>query len=124
MNSSYPPELKGFHLRNMMHAMIVFMIPAIAGGWSFYRQEVYSAEDTFQNVLLWSFMIGVGLFMLTILFKALVSLPRCSKCGCRMRNVRTVSITETQIFGFKDESSWRVVECPSCREEFRIPGLS
>lgn len=107
-----------------MHVMSVSLIPAVAGSCALYRQEAYAAEDTLQTVLVWSFMVGVGLFMLTILFKALVSLPRCSECGCRMKNISTISISESQIFGFKDETIWRVVECSSCRKQYRIPGLS
>ena len=124
MASEFPPELKGFHRKNMLHALFVFMVPAIAGGWSFYRQEAFAADDVLKSVLTWVFIGGVGAFMLTILFKASASLPQCPQCGRKMRNVRTIKITEKQILGFKENSVWRVVECPSCRDEFRIPGLS
>lgn len=124
MNASYPPELKGFHLYNMRSAVMVFMIPVISGAWAFYRQETYGVQDKLQTVLHWCFMVGVGLFMITILWKALISLPRCKKCGRKMRDICTISIIECGILGMQEKSQWRVVACPSCREEFRIPGLS
>ena len=124
MIAQHPPELEGFHAKNMLHALFVFLIPAVAGGWAFYRQETFEANDNFQSVLEWVFMIGVGLFMLTILFKALVFLPRCPECRRKMVQLRTISIVDSEVFGMKSESKWRVVECPNCHEEYRIPGLS
>ncbi len=124
MNSSHPPELKGFHTKNMIHALAVFMIPALAGGWAFYRQESFSAQDELQSALHWTFMGGVALFMLTILFKALVTVPRCSKCNCKMRQLETITITERALFNIRSETKWRVVECPLCHDRYRIPGLS
>jgi len=69
-------------------------------------------------------MVGVGLFMLTILIKALASLPRCPGCNRKMKETETIDITVTTVFNLKSSSRWRIVECPHCNTRFRIPGLS
>lgn len=108
----------------MLHALLAFMIPAVAGGLAFYRQEALDAKDELQTTLNWIFMIGTGLFMITILFKALVSVPKCSKCHQKMKQLETVSISEKTILNFQWSSRWRIVQCPSCGLRYRIPGLS
>ena len=124
MAAEHPPELKGFHTRNMFHALLVFLIPAVAGGWAFYRQEAFDAKDDLQTALHWAFMVGVGLFMITILFKALVALPRCPKCHQKMKQLETVTIAEKTILNLKSSSRWRIVCCPDCDLQYRIPELS
>lgn len=120
----HPPELKGFHTRNMMHALLVIMVPVAAWIWGFYRQEVFAAKDDLQDALHWIFMIGVGAFMLTILAKALLTIPKCPKCQQKMRQLETIDITEKTILNLKSSSRWRIVECPHCNLRYRIPGLS
>lgn len=124
MKAEYPPELKGFHGRNMRHALLVVLIPLGAWGWAYYRQEAFAADDRLQSVLHGVFMAGVGLFMLTILIKALITVPKCPACGCRMREIETISMVETTVFNLKSTSRWRIVECPGCGVRYRIPGLS
>jgi hypothetical protein len=124
MATEYPPELKGFHTRNMLHVLLVFMIPATAGGWAFYRQEAFSANDDLQSTLSWIFMIGVGAFMVTILIKALIALPKCPKCCRKMKQLETIDITEKTVLSLKTTSRWRIVECSHCDLRYRIPGLS
>ncbi len=123
MNTEYPPELKGFHRRNMFHAFLVILIPLGAWFWAYFRQEAYSADDRLQSTLHWIFMVGVGLFMLTILIKALVSLPKCPECKRTMKEIETISIQETTLFNLKSTSHWRIVECSCCGSRYRIPGL-
>lgn len=120
----YPPELKGFHTKNMFHALVVFMIPVIAGGWAFYRQEQFDAKDSLQTTLFWICMIGVGFFMVTLLYKALVSLPKCPKCDAKMQQEETVTICEKNVFNLQSGSNWRIVHCSNCNCRYRIPGLS
>ena len=124
MTQDDPPELKGFHTRNMMHALFVFMIPLGAGLWGFYRQEAFAAKDDLQSALQWIFMIGVGAFMITILVKALITIPKCPECQRKMRQLATIDITEKTILNLKSSSRWRIVECPHCSLRYRIPGLS
>jgi hypothetical protein len=124
MNADHPPELKGFHTRNMLHALLVFLIPLSAWSLAYYRQEAFSADDQLQSALNAVFFVGVGLFMITILIKALVTLPKCPRCNCKMKEVETIRIVEKTIFNFKCGSSWRVVECSHCNSRFRIPGLN
>ena len=121
---NYPPELKGFHARNMMHVLFVFITPLTAGLWGLYRQEAFAANDDIQSVLSWIFMIGVGAFMITILFKALITLPKCPECQRKMRQLETIEITEKTILNLKSSSRWRIIECPHCNLRYRIPGLS
>lgn len=124
MNAEPPPELKGFHTKNMLHAFLVFLIPLGAWTWSYYRQETYSADDQLQSALTIVFLVGIGLFMLTILIKAIVSVPRCPECNRKMIGTETIDIAEKPVFKIKSTQSWRVVECPHCNTRFRIPGLS
>lgn len=120
----HPPELKGFHKRNMKHVLLVTIVPVAAGILGFYRQEVYSAKDALQDVLSWIFMIGVGVFVITILIKAIITIPKCPKCQRKMRQLETIDITDETFLSFKTSSRWRIVECPHCNQRFRIPGLS
>ena len=124
MNPATPPELKGFHARTMFHALLVLLIPLSAWAWGYHRQEVYSADDELQTALGWIFMVGVGLFMMTLLFKALVSRPKCPDCKRKMVELETIDIAEKPILGIKSSSRWRIVECPCCKSRYRIPGLS
>ena len=131
MSAEHPPELKGFHNRNMLHMFIIFAIPASAGAWALYRQEASATDDELQSILGWVFMIGVGLFMLTILFKALISIPKCPKCGKKMKQLKTISITQkpnnlkkTSMFNPESTTRWRIVDCASCNLRYRIHGLS
>ena len=124
MASVYPPELKGFHTRNMLHALLVFTVPVVAGGWGFYRQETFAANDDLQSVLSWIFMGGVGAFMIMILIKALVTLPKCPKCNQKMQQLETIEIEQKQMLGCKESTRWRVVHCQCCDSRYRIPGLS
>lgn len=119
-----PPELKGFHTRNMKHALLVMMIPIAAWLWAFYRQEAFAAEDELQSALSWVFMSGVGAFMITILIKALITIPKCPECLRKMQQLETIVITEKTVLNFKSSSRWRIVECPHCNLRFRIHGLS
>ena len=75
-------------------------------------------------MLHWVFFVGVGLFMVTILIKAVVSLPKCPQCNHKMKETGTIDITEKSIFNLRSSSRWRIVECPHCSCRFRIPGLS
>ncbi len=120
----HPPELKGFHTRNMMHAMFVMIVPLAAGLVAFYRQEAFAAEDNIQDALAWIFMIGVGAFMVTILIKALITIPKCPECHRKMRQLETIDISEKSVLNFKTSSRWRIVECLHCNLRYRIPGLS
>ena len=120
----HPPELKGFHTRNMMHALLVMIVPLAAWTVAFYRQETFAAEDDLQDALSWIFMIGVGAFMITILIKALITIPKCPECQRKMRQLETIDITEKIGLNFKSSSRWRIVECPHCNLRYRIPGLS
>jgi hypothetical protein len=124
MNAEPPPELKGFHTKTMLHAFLVFLIPLGAWMWGYHRQEAYSADDRLQSALNLVFLVGVGLFMLTILIKATVSLPACPECHRKMKEIETISIAEKPIFRIKSSQRWRIVECPHCKIRFRIPGLS
>jgi hypothetical protein len=119
----HPPELKSFHARNMMQALLVLLVPVSAWIWAFYRQESFAAEDDLQTVLHWVFMIGVGAFMITILVKALITIPKCPECQRRMRQLETIRISEKTFLNLKSSSSWRIVECPQCNLRYRIPGL-
>jgi hypothetical protein len=121
---NHPPELKGFHTRNMMHALLVMLVPIAAWVWAFYRQEAFAAKDELQSALHWIFMIGVGAFMMTILIKALITVPKCPECQRKMRQLETINITEKTVLNFKSFSRWRIVECPHCNLRYRIPGLS
>ena len=124
MAHEYPPELKSFHARTFLHIIPVFMIPVIAGAWAFYRQESYSADDDLQTALSWVFMLGIAAFMITILYRALVALPKCPTCHRKMTQLQTVNITERTVFNLKSSSRWRIVECRECNNQYRIPGLS
>lgn len=124
MKTEYPPELRGFHGRNMLHALLVVLIPLGAWGWAYYRQEAFAADDRLQSALHWVFMAGVGLFMVTILIKALVTVPKCPECARKMREIETITVVETTVFNLKSTSRWRIVECPVCGVRYRIPGLS
>ena len=124
MKQEYPPELKGFHARSMMQAHFVFMIPLAAGLWGFYRQEAFAAKDDLQSTLQWIFLIGVGAFMITILIKALVTIPKCPECQRKMRQLETIEIKQTTILNLKSSTRWRIVACPHCNSRYRIPGLS
>lgn len=124
MTQDHPPELKGFHARNMMHAFFIFMIPATAGLWGLYRQETFAAKDDLQTALQWIFMTGVGAFMITILVKALITIPKCPGCQRKMQQLETINITEKTILNLKSYSCWRIVACPHCHLRYRIPGLS
>ena len=53
----HPPELKGFHTRNMMHVLLVMIVPLAAWIVAFYRQEAFAAKDDIQDALAWIFMI-------------------------------------------------------------------
>ncbi|MDA7536074.1 hypothetical protein N9920_00830 [Akkermansiaceae bacterium] len=108
----------------MKHSLLVMVIPGVAWAWSYYRQENFGAKDHLQEILSWVFMGGIGLFMLTILYKALVSRPKCPTCQRKMREVETITISEKQLINMKEETSWRVVDCPHCGDKYRIPGLS
>lgn len=124
MNPTIPPELKGFHVRNMFHAFLVILIPLGAWAWSYHRQEAHAADDQLQSVLHWIFFAGFGLFMLTILFKAAVSLPKCPDCKRKMVEKETMDMAQKPILGIKSSSRWRIVACPCCGSRYRIPGLS
>ena len=124
MTPEYPPELKGFHAKNMLHALFVFMIPAIAGSWAFYRQEAFAADDNLQSALGWFFMGGVGAFMITILNKALVTLPKCPECSRKMKQEKAIDIPDKAVLGMQSSSKWRIVHCPHCDTRYRVPGLS
>ena len=124
MNVEHPPELKGFHKKSFFFALLVFSIPAVAGGVALYRQEAFSANDTLQSVLHWVFMGGIGLFMLTVFYFALFALPKCPECRRRMRQLETVDIAEKTVFNLENTSRWRIVECPHCHLRFRIHGLT
>ncbi len=124
MAHEYPPELKSFHARTFLHIIPVFMIPVIAGAWAFYRQESYSADDDLQTALSWVFMLGIAAFMITILYRALVALPKCPTCHRKMTQLQTVNITERTVFNLKSSSRWRIVECRECNNQYRIPSLS
>ena len=124
MAQEYPPELKSIHARNMVHILLVFAIPTIAGLWAFYRQEAYSAKDYLQSALTWVFLLGLGSFMITIVYKGLFALPNCPTCHRKMKNIKTIKMTERTIFNLKSTSRWRIVECPHCDKQYRIPGLS
>ena len=120
----HPPELKGFHTRNMMHVLLVMIVPLAAWIVAFYRQEAFAAKDDIQDALAWIFMIGVGAFMITILVKALITIPKCPECQQKMRQLETIDITEKTVLNFKSSSRWRIVECPHCNLHYRIHGLS
>lgn len=120
----HPPELKGFHTRNMMHVLLVMIVPLAAWIVAFYRQEAFAAKDDIQDALAWIFMIGVGVFMITILIKALITIPKCPECQQKMRQLETIDITEKTVLNFKSSSRWRIVECPHCNLRYRIHGLS
>jgi hypothetical protein len=122
-DTDVPPELKGFHTRNMGHAVLVFMIPTLAGAWGLYRQEAHAADDDLQTALAWIFLLGVAAFMVTILIKALVSLPVCPNCHRKMKEIGKIEISSRVLF-LKSTSRWRVVDCPECKQRYRIPGLS
>jgi hypothetical protein len=107
----------------MMHALLVMLVPVAAWVWGFYRQEVFAAKDELQSALHWTFMIGVGAFMMTILIKALITVPKCPECQRKMRQLETINITEKTVLNFKSSSRWRIVECPHCNLRYRIPGL-
>jgi hypothetical protein len=124
VTAEHPPELKGYHARTMLHAFVVALFPLGAWAWAYYRQETYSADDDLQSALHWVFMAGVGLLMVTFLFKALVSLPKCPKCHRKMQQRETIAISEKTFFNLRSKSQWRVVECPHCVLRYRIPGLS
>ena len=125
MDSHYPPpELEGFHRRNMVHAALVFAIPMGAGVWASFREQASGANDPLQRVLEWTFIGGAVLFVATILYKALASLPKCPDCSRKMEQLRTIRIPDRPDLDCKTESRWRVVACPVCRREFRVPGLS
>ncbi|MDB4554198.1 hypothetical protein N9Z94_00245 [Akkermansiaceae bacterium] len=81
----------------MKHSLLVMVIPGVAWAWSYYRQENFGAKDHLQEILSWVFMGGIGLFMLTILYKALVSRPKCPTCQRKMREVETITISEKQL---------------------------
>ena len=108
----------------MLHAFLVVLVPMTAWFWAHYRQETFAADDSLQSALHVVFLVGVGLFVLTILIKALVAVPRCPKCNQVMREIETVDITEKSVFNLKTSSRWRIVECPGCNCRFRVPGLS
>lgn len=124
MSESYPPELKGYHTKTMIRAFMVIALPLGAWTWAYYRQEAFNAKDDLQSALHWIFMGGVGLFMLYILYAALAAVPKCAKCNCKMKQLETITITERALFNIKSQTKWRVVECPKCRDRYRIPGLS
>lgn len=123
MKGDYPPELKGYHATTMLHAFLVAIISLSAWAWGFYRQEVYSAADELQTVLQWMFVGGLGLMVVTFLYKALMSLPSCPKCHRRMKQLETISITSRTVFNLRHTSKWRIVGCSYCDLRFRIPGL-
>lgn len=108
----------------MMHVLYVSMIPLASWLWAFYRQEVFAAEDELQSALSWIFMIGVGAFMITILIKALITIPKCPKCREKMRQLATIDIVEKTVLNLKSSTRWRIVECPQCNLRYRIPRLS
>ena len=107
-----PPELKGFHARNMLQAVGIMAIPLAAWGIGYYRQEHLGVKDELQETLQWVFMLGVGAFMLAIVYKALASVPKCPHCSTRMGNTDTIVVGKTR---------WRVVKCPQCGSTFRVP---
>jgi len=115
MNQEHPPELKGFNRRTGIQVLLVFMIPAIAGGLAFYRQEAFSANDDTQRHLMMVVWIGIPAFMLMILYKGLMARPTCPDCGAEMKEKETFYI---------DDASWRIVCCTKCNMCCRIHGLT
>jgi len=95
MTQEHPPELKGFHARNMRQAVLVWLIPAAAGIWAFYRQEAFAAKDALQSALTVVFLVGITAFMVTILIKALLTLPKCPECSRTMTEGETLKISTT-----------------------------
>ena len=69
-------------------------------------------------------MIGVGVFMVTILINALITAPKCPDCNRKMRQLETIDVTEKTFLNIKSTSRWRIVHCPNCNLRYRIPGLS
>ena len=111
-------------MRNIMHVLLVMIVPLASWIVAFYRQEAFAAKDDIQDALAWIFMIGVGAFMITILIKALITIPKCPECQRKMRQLETIDITEKTVLNFKSSSRWRIVECPHCNLRYRIHGLS
>lgn len=120
----HPPELKTFQKRAMMQALLLMIVPLSAWCVAFYRQEAFAAKDGLQDVLGWIFIMGVVSFMIFILVKALVLIPKCPECRRKMRELETIDITKRTVLNFKISSRWRIVECPHCNLRYRIPGLS
>ncbi len=124
MTPNYPPpELKGFHNRNMLHAFLTFLVPIIAGSWAYYRQEAYLASDALQNCLAVVFIIGAVWFVLTILYNALVATPKCPHCHRRMKQTETINLTKKAALNLQATTPWQIVECHHCDLHYRVPSL-
>jgi hypothetical protein len=105
MNPTEIPEFERFHAKSMLYCIGVFILTCIA----------LLAFNKFVPNNLWIVPVGSGALILTILYRALVALPRCKSCRTKMRYSQTIQI---------DQSSWKVIECPKCKSAFRIPALS
>jgi len=115
MSDQYPPELKEFNKKNMIHAFLVFIVPASAGCIAFYRQESALASDDIQRYLMITVWVGIPLFILTVLYKSLLARPSCPDCRSKTVQQETIDI---------DGASWRIVCCNECLKRYRIHGLS
>lgn len=119
-----PPELTGFHARNMRHIAVLFGIVITIGGSAMYRQETMAAEDELQTALVTFCVCGIGAFMIAVLYKALCAKPECPACRIKMPTVETITLRQPAAFGTKCDRVWRVVCCPRCGGRHRVPGLS
>ena len=124
MASIHPPELTCYSKKQMRRALFVAIIPAIAGAWALYRQEMGTKNDVLQSALTWAFCLGIAFFLFTMIYQSMFALPKCPTCHGKMKKVDTISITKRTQSNKKTTSRWRIVHCLRCNERYRIPGFT